>query len=101
VALVTTKILTKYFGGVGLPGRASVTTAIGTVVGAVLLLALIPPFGIRGAAIASSPGYIATALAAIVMVQRAAPGHTLLFRVDRADVRWLIAQFRGLRRSAN
>ncbi len=100
VALVTTKMMTKFFGGSGMPGRSSMITAIGTVVGVAMFAALIPPFGIRGAAVATSMGYIATAVAAVVVFRRVvAPAKTRLFGVDRDDVRWLIAQFRSLGRS--
>ncbi len=101
VALVTTKILTKFFGGSGMPGRSSAITAIGTVVGVALFAALIPAVGIRGAAIATSMGYIATAVASVILFRRVVPTQTRLFGVDRDDVRWLIAQFRSLRPRSN
>lgn len=93
VALTTTKILVKFLAGSGMPGWSSAVTGIGGLIGAGFYLLLIPQFGILGAAVATSLGYGATAVLAIVLFRRAVKGQPLrLFRADRDDLRWLAAQ---------
>lgn len=56
-----TGVLTAYLSGNGRPGRGSAAVGSGLVVTLALDLALIPPFGIVGAALASTVAYLTTA----------------------------------------
>ncbi|RJL30866.1 polysaccharide biosynthesis C-terminal domain-containing protein [Bailinhaonella thermotolerans] len=55
-----TGLLMGYFLGVGRPGLTSISLGVGLVVVAVLQVSLIGPFGVVGAAIATSIGYFVT-----------------------------------------
>jgi O-antigen/teichoic acid export membrane protein len=56
-----TGVLTAYLSGNGRPGLGSAAVGSGLVVTLALDLALIPPFGIVGAALASTVAYLTTA----------------------------------------
>jgi O-antigen/teichoic acid export membrane protein len=63
-------VVTAYFSGVGRPGLNSLSTGAGLAVGAVLYLSLIPPFGIIGAASASTAAYLVVTIALYVAFRR-------------------------------
>ncbi len=93
VVLTTTKVLTKFFGASGMPGRSSVVNAVGTALSIGFYYALIPPLGISGAAIASSAGYLFTAIAAVYFYRASiAPRASQLFAFRRGDLSWLGSQ---------
>ncbi len=89
VALITQKILTKYFGGCGRPEKSSLTTVLGTLVIAALSVVLIPKLGASGAALASTVGYFTMAVVAILLywqMIRPRPLNLYIPRLD--DIRW-------------
>lgn len=97
VAIVSPKILTKYFSGAGLPGKSSLVAILGAAVGMSLYLVLIPLHGVVGAAIASTLGYTATAGAAVVLYKRQlSPTKTALFEIRADDFRWLGSQVKRI-----
>jgi O-antigen/teichoic acid export membrane protein len=61
-----TGVLTAFLSGNGRPGLASAAVGSGLVVTLALDLALIPPFGIKGAATASTVAYLTTAAALLL-----------------------------------
>lgn len=65
VALGTSKILTSYIGGRGRPGLNSLISAGALVVTLIADFALIPAFGLLGAALASTVAYLLTVGAAL------------------------------------
>lgn len=56
---------------IGRPGMGSLAQAVGTVVGVVLLAVLIKPFGIFGAAVATSVDFMVSAIVAAGILRRA------------------------------
>jgi O-antigen/teichoic acid export membrane protein len=89
LALVTQKILTKYFGGCGRPEKSSLTTVLGTVAIAALSVMLIPVLGASGAALASTAGYVTMAAAAIGLYKgMIRPQPLNLFIPHRDDIAW-------------
>jgi O-antigen/teichoic acid export membrane protein len=96
VLMVTTKVLTKFFGAAGRPGQSSLLQGVGAVASLVAYLTLIPPFGIVGAAVASSIGYAAAAVWAIFAYRNAVvPHRTGLFAFGSADWVWSRQQLAG------
>ena len=87
-ALSVWKNLVNDLSGRGRPQDKSWTAGVGVVGTIVLDLILIPPFGLAGAALASSAAYL-MATAAIVVLYRRETGATLhdLFVVSPADAR--------------
>jgi len=94
--MVTTKTLTKYFGGTGKPLKSSIPQVIGAIASAALYVILIPRIGIAGAAIASSIGYAATAVVCLYLytsdVKR---GLAELFLVRPTDFSWFYKRLSG------
>lgn len=89
VAMVTQKVLTKYFGGRGHPEKSSITTVVGTLAIGALSVVLIPRLGAEGSALASTVSYFAMALTALILYRgmtRPRPLHLYNPSVD--DVRW-------------
>jgi O-antigen/teichoic acid export membrane protein len=67
---VVNGIVTAYFAGIGRPGLTSLAIGAGLVVTVALDLALIPPFGVMGAAVASTVTYLTTTTALLVAFHR-------------------------------
>jgi O-antigen/teichoic acid export membrane protein len=89
LAVVTQKVLTKYFGGSGQPGKSSITTVVGTGVIGVLSATLIPVLQSSGAAVASAMGYVAMSLTAYLIYRRMIkPRKPQLFNIRLDDARW-------------
>lgn len=94
--MVTTKTLTKYFGGTGKPLKSSVPQVVGAVLSAVLYIVLIPRLGVTGAAIASSLGYAATAAVCLfIYTTDLKRGLAELFIVRPADFHWVYQRLSG------
>lgn len=89
VAMTTVKLLTKYYSGIGAPGQSSLIQVVGAIASAVLYAALIPRGGAVAAAVASSVGYTASAVAGLALYpNRARIG--ALFAVRPSDLAWVI-----------
>jgi O-antigen/teichoic acid export membrane protein len=71
VAYPLSIVLSAALAGRGLPSHGSLIAAAGFALTVALDLLLIPPFGIRGAAIASSLAYLAASLVAVALYRRA------------------------------
>lgn len=95
VAAVTMKVLNKYFGGSGMAGRSGTTALVGSVVGMVLYVAMIPVWGAMGAAIASTIGYATMGVAALWLYRRVRTGEPRLFVPTKGDLAWATAGLRG------
>jgi O-antigen/teichoic acid export membrane protein len=90
------KIISKFFGASGMPGKSSFIAIVGSVVGIGLYFLLIPPFGLIGAAVASSTGYIATTgLAIHIYYRMVSPEKPHLFKCSILDFSWLFRQLKG------
>jgi O-antigen/teichoic acid export membrane protein len=70
VAYSVVAVLSRYISGRGRPGTGTLILVFGLAVNIGANLALIPAYGIRGAAAASSLSYIATALVTLVVFHR-------------------------------
>lgn len=89
VCFTTTKVISKYFGATGAPGRSSVTAVAGALVGVTLYFVMVPLFGINGAAISSSFSYLTMSIAAVWLYRNMiSPAPVRLFGLKRADIRW-------------
>jgi O-antigen/teichoic acid export membrane protein len=100
IAMTSAKITTKYLSGSGAPGKSSLIVTIGAIVGALASFALIPTFEIKGAAWASTIGYTSMAAVSVIFYAKAvAPLPPAMFRCSVADVRWILAQLRGVVRT--
>jgi O-antigen/teichoic acid export membrane protein len=89
VALVTSRLLGTFFNARGYPEKTSLIQVIGAVASVIGYLTLIPPFGVAGAAIATSLSYAIIALTASFMFVTAAKPYPIsLFRPTRGDIRW-------------
>ncbi len=96
ITMICTKVITKYFGGSGKPGRSSLIQIIGLIFSVLFYFTLIPALGMIGAAAASSLVYIATALFALKLyAEDIAPVHSRLFAFSRKDLMWGIRQIKG------
>lgn len=97
VAMISAKVATKFFAGSGMPGRSSVITVAGAIVGVGLCLLLIPTLGVVGAALASSLGYLAMAAAALWVYWRSiSPTKPHLFLCRSDDLWWFYEQIAGV-----
>jgi O-antigen/teichoic acid export membrane protein len=85
--LGTGSVVTSDLRGRGLPGLASAVSGAALVVTLALDFALIPPFGVRGAAVASLVAYTAFGILSLLMLSRTTgiPLRTLVVP-DRADL---------------
>ncbi len=96
VAMTSVKVIPKYFGAIGLPGRSSAIAVAGTVVSAPLYLTMIPLWQGLGAAIASSITYVAMALVAVWLFRRRTSiGILSLLAISPQDVVWFVRQLRS------
>jgi O-antigen/teichoic acid export membrane protein len=97
VAMTTAKIVTKFLSGSGQPGRSSLLVAVGALVSVLIGLVLIPKFGMNGAALTSTIGYLATGAAAVYMSSLAdLSRRPNLFGISGADLNWFFQQLRTL-----
>lgn len=95
VAFVTTKVLTKFFGGSNQPEKSSIAHTIGAFVTVGLGLVLIPWMGGLGAALTSTLAYCTIALTVLVLFHRmTAPNRVHLFRFEKQDRDWVKQQVR-------
>ena len=88
-SMTTTKVLTKYFGASGAPGKSSVIQVAGAIVSMIAYLVLIPTLGPAGAAVASSLGYVVTALTSLWLYSRDGQKIWKLFHLNLQDMRWI------------
>ena len=96
LAMVSTKTLTKYFGGVGQPLKTSIPQVAGAILSAVMYVVLIPRIGIAGAAIASSLGYATTAIVCLyIYTSDLKRGIAELFLVRASDFTWVYRRLSG------
>jgi O-antigen/teichoic acid export membrane protein len=95
--IISSKIITKLFSATGNVIWTSNITIIGSVISVFLYLLLIPSFGMTGAAIASTIGYICLALAGWIVLMML---HKVRFReflaVNKSDISWIKAQWATL-----
>ena len=97
VAYSVVAVLSRYISGRGRPGTGTLILVFGLVINIGANLVLIPAYGIRGAAAASSLSYVATALVTLVMFHRLSGrgwAETLVIR--RSDVMALGRALRAL-----
>jgi len=99
VVFVITNVLAGYLAGLGRPNLNLLSSVCGLAVTLVLDFSLIPAFGARGAAFASTCSYATSTVVTIILFRRLS-GIPLskLFRVTGADVRHILAQGRRLLR---
>lgn len=89
LVVVTQKVLTKFFGGSGEPGKSSITTIVGTIVLGTLSALLIPVMQATGAAWASTLGYTSMSVTAYLLYRRRIkPRKPTLFRIRKGDAIW-------------
>lgn len=87
------KVLSAYFIGMGRPGINSVAIMIGLLINGVLMILLLPPLGLPGAALAVAIGYTVESLLLVGAFSRLSRvGIGRLIRIRRADV----AELRGV-----
>lgn len=90
VAYSVVAVLSRYISGQGRPGTGTVVLVFGLAVNIGANLVLIPAYGIRGAAAASSLSYVATALVTLVVFHRlSGRGWAETLIVRRSDVQAL------------
>jgi O-antigen/teichoic acid export membrane protein len=95
IAVVTTKVLTKFLSGSGFPERSSMAQTVGAVITIAGAAVLIPWLGVQGAAITSSLAYTAAALSAAWLFHRTSGDERYrLFALRLADTRWMKEQVR-------
>jgi len=97
VAYSVVAVLSRYISGRGRPGAGTLILVFGLAINIAANLVLIPAFGIRGAATASSLSYVATALVTLVVFHRLSGrgwAETLVIR--RSDVVALVRAMRAL-----
>lgn len=100
VFLATAQIANSGLSGLGYPTGASVAEFCGLVATVVGLVVLLPPLGIRGAAIASSASYFLVCVVGIGLLARRtrAPVRTIFNpRLLSIDVRWAWARLTAIR----
>ncbi len=85
VALSVNKVVTGYLQGIGLTGLTSAISVGAFAVNLIANLALIPAYGIAGAAMASLISYTASSIACTVVAARLARVPMLAFWVPRGD----------------
>lgn len=84
------RIINKFLGANGMPGKMSIVQGVGAVTGLVLYLILIPVYDIVGAAIGSTVAYLTSSAAAFYFFYRIVPfGSVNMFRVTFKDIRWI------------
>lgn len=98
VALSAGKVMASYLSGIGKPGYATWISGANVLLTVALDVLLIPPFGIAGAAVASSVVYTTLTIVSLVVFTRES-GRTLLETVipqreDLADYARLLASLR-------
>ena len=97
VAMTTAKVVTKFLSGSGQPGRSSLLVGVGAGVSVVIGMLLIPQFGMIGAALTSSIGYVVTGAAAVYAFSLAdLRRRPQLFGYSPGDGRWFVQQVQTL-----
>jgi O-antigen/teichoic acid export membrane protein len=87
VAYSVVAVLSRYISGRGRPGAGTLILVFGLAINIAANLVLIPAFGIRGAATASSLSYVATALVTLVVFHRlSGRGWVETLVIRRSDV---------------
>jgi O-antigen/teichoic acid export membrane protein len=98
VAYSVVAVLSRYITGRGRPGTGTLILVAGLAINIAVNLVLIPAYGIRGAAAASSISYIVTAAMTLFIFNRLSDrglAETLIIRAS--DIRALVAATRALR----
>ena len=99
VALSLTKVLSSYVTGLGMTGRTSIVNVGAMVVNIIVNFALIPTYGIYGAALASFASYSVSAVAFSILAARLAGAHLADFWIPRwTDVTFTVTTTIGLGR---
>lgn len=93
--LALARVLGADLKGRGRPGLVSISTGVGAVVTVVANLALIPPFGIEGAAVASVLAYLTSAITMAVFYRRVTGGALLRLLPRPADLVELVRLVRS------
>ncbi|MCB0643123.1 MAG: oligosaccharide flippase family protein [Phaeodactylibacter sp.] len=90
------RVINKYLGANGMPGKTSIVQASGALTGIVLYLILIPSMDIVGAAIGSTVAYIvSSALAYYFFIQVMPQKRLNLFLVGPKDFVWIYKRVMG------
>lgn len=90
------RLINKYLGANGMPGKMSIVQASGAIVGLVLYLILIPIFDINGAAWGSTIAYLVSSAVALYFFYQVVPkGKVNLFRVGISDIKWIMSRLPG------
>lgn len=101
VAYSVVAVLSRYITGQGRPGTGTLILVAGLAINIGVNLALIPTYGIRGAAAASSISYIVTAALTLVVFRRlSGRGLRETLFIRRTDIAALLAGLRALRERA-
>jgi O-antigen/teichoic acid export membrane protein len=96
--VVAVKQLGSVLTGQGKPTLASLAIGISFVVTVVLDIALIPPFGGMGAAIASTVAYTVGGIAVAIIFAKTLGGGVASLVPGRSDVSFLVSKLRGMLR---
>lgn len=98
LAMVSSKVLTKYLAGTGRPLLTTYATAAGGAVAALGYALLIPSFGARGAAVATSFSYATMAFLCLHFYRQPhGPSRPHLWVPGSADLQWARGRLQGLR----
>lgn len=90
ILFIIAKVITKLLSGSGKIGATSTAMVVGSVMTIVFYLILIPKYGLIGAALGSSLGYISVSLACIYQYNKYyGRQFRNLFSITLADVQWL------------
>jgi O-antigen/teichoic acid export membrane protein len=96
VAMITMKVVTKYFGAVSSPATSSAVIGVGALVSVLGYSVFVPLGGATGAAVVCSVAYVASGLCGYVLYRsRIAPASPAFFQLTRDDVAWLCQQGLG------
>jgi len=94
LAMISAKIITRYLAACGFAGKASRIQLVGLVGGFLAYTILIPRYDGIGAAIASSLGYLATAIAGLRICRpHGSGGLGALCAFRSSDLQWIRRQF--------
>jgi O-antigen/teichoic acid export membrane protein len=96
VYMASRRVINKFLGANGFPGKMSIVEGSGAVIGLILYIILIPIMDINGAALGSTVAYIVSGGVALYFFYRLVPRKSVnLFRVSWKDVRWILARLEG------
>lgn len=92
IIYITAKVVTKTLSGSGLIAATSKATILGSLISIVLYIVLIPLYGMIGAAIASSIGYIAISIACLYQFKRNFSFSVKpFFTFNKKDIKWALS----------